>query len=455
MRHATTPKAKPRKHVALSLALAAVGAAAAWAASSAPARSDAHDIVDEALCKVPDFETYKQLIELLEPSSEAYAHDFATSFSRKKGCDTLAGRARLAMSPKYRYKIGDSYEERKSKCAKRSCWLPKYDTEIRALLRDDSPFLGNEVPVDIAQVCPGYATMGTSDLARRRERRRAFWIYLVQAVAGPESGYCADNVLDEDTRYDKDKHPVKRGKNGFDELPPIYSQGLLQVTPGICNSKGLNKLPSFNRIRDELDCESGNCEKKWVHNVPSLYDTSKNFECALGNLSGVMFATDEPQESRSRFEHGLFSRKNQWSTLHQDPKDAAVVEDCLRQIPGLKYGKSGPDLDAIPEKYRDDVVACRARAARNRVIGEFWENYGVQVDEGGRKHKSSAPHARDLCNLKNRFDFCGELHCKLDFHGKDGFLGKAGKKFGKIGGRGERRHIGGDTPHLQRYRSHD
>jgi hypothetical protein len=240
------------------------------------------------------------------------------------------------------------------------CWLPKYDRYIRELIPDDSPLLGDQVPPDIAEVCPKYATMSADNPTLRKIRRREFWGYLLQSMAAAESDF---NL--------KAYHPPLR-----EDLPLTASHGMLQISPSNCG------LPESR--------------------VKALYTAKGNLSCSIRHLSRQLF---QPDGSTL----GLFSKATQWSVLRRT-HNLGKVRACLdqRRIRGYTVGKDGMlDYSAVDARDQADAAGCAGLSGR-KVLSQFWVGY-----EWGK------PAGRNLCGdkkngyapLKNRLDFCGQLDC--------------------------------------------
>jgi hypothetical protein len=286
-------------------------------------------------------------------------------------------------------------ERKKRKLEKNGCWFAKYGDYVAEMIPDNSPFLADISPPDIAEACPNYATMGTEDPsipAREKSevlkaRRRAFWNYLLQAVAAAESDYQTQARLLESFRYEpnanggttKVNRPANPGADAsiearvayefalakYNQLPPHYSEGLFQVTQGNCNGVVTKNLL---KPRD-------------------------NIRCAVAGLNRQLF----DDQGKAREDSGLFSLGSQWAVLKRK-KNLNAVEDCLRKIPGAR-GIEGASVSKVDSKYADNVTGCRGYSGR-KVLSQFWEGY-----EWGN------PRGKNLCGLTNHFPFCGELKC--------------------------------------------
>lgn len=280
----------------------------------------------------------------LDTEKEILAHLSRSPYAQEKGCFPESKR-------------------KTRKLDKNGCWYTKYDDYVDEMIPSDSPFLKAGAPPDIAEACPNYATMGTKDKAERAERRRAFWSYVLQAVSAAESDFKTNVHLLEEFRYDGAKK-VEVGYPGYDALPPVYSEGLFQVSKASCHNSGGKKK--------------------------SLLEARNNIQCAVDGLRRQLFEKD----GSVREEGGLFSRGSQWAVL-QRKKNLDAVDDCLRKIPGSKNA----NVSKVDPKYAGNIAGCRGLSGR-KVLSQFWEGYPW-----------GKPRGMNLCGLKNHFPFCGELKC--------------------------------------------
>lgn len=238
------------------------------------------------------------------------------------------------------------------------CWYVGYDEIIDEMILDDSAFLGEVVPANIEDACPNYATMGTKDPVLRRDRRRAFWHFTMQSMAGAESGFRAAKRHQEKFRYTPKGEKVTEEYPGYSSLAPINSDGLFQVSGG--SNCGSRKVPASKLRR-----------------------ARENIQCAIGGLERQLF------EER----WGMFTNRSQWAILqYQENVDA--MNSCLRRIPGYKLN----DASGVSAEFRNNLAGCRGLSGR-RLLADFWENYPSE------KIRDKAM-GKELCGLKHVFEFC-------------------------------------------------